>query len=234
MPGHRPIPEELTRAGRPTVKPVYRLGWLLVRSIFATYFRWRVHHADRVPATGPVILAANHTSLLDPPLVGSALHREIDYLARDSLFRIPVLGSILAAVNGVPVDREGGGAAGLRAILARLEAGRGIILFPEGTRSRDGRLQPARSGIGLAVIKSTAPVVPVYIDGAFAALSRHMRFPRPHRITVTYGSPITFSELREEARTCSRARLREIYEEVTAAVMAAIAGLGPEPVARGG
>src|SRR6266496_6805734 len=140
------------------MKLLYRLVWLLSRVVFGVYFRWRVYHPERVPLTGPVILAANHASFLDPPLVGAGLKREINYLARESLFRFPLVGALLRAVNSVPVDRDGGGAAGLKAILGRLLAGGGIILFPEGTRTRDGLLQPARSGIGLAVIKSDAPV----------------------------------------------------------------------------
>src|SRR5204863_6172450 len=137
----------------PAMNPVYFLGWCLFRALYKFYFRWRVYNPERVPLTGPVILAANHASFLDPPLVGAGLRREINYLARESLFRFPLVGAILRAVNSVPVDRDGGGAAGLKAIFDRLRAGGGIILFPEGTRTRDGKLQPARSGIGLAVIK---------------------------------------------------------------------------------
>ena len=95
----------------------------------------------------------------------------------------------------VPVDREGGGARGLKAILDRLLAGGAIILFPEGTRTRDGKLQPARSGIGLTVMKSTAPVVPVRVFGTFEAFGRHLRFPRPHRVAVKYGQPMLFDTL---------------------------------------
>jgi 1-acyl-sn-glycerol-3-phosphate acyltransferase len=135
----------------------YRIGWTLFRALYAVYFRWRVYNAERVPLQGGVILASNHASHLDPPLVGAALRRPINYLARESLFRFPVVGAVLRSWNAVPVNRDGGGSAGLRAILDRLLAGGGIILFPEGTRSRDGRLQPARPGVGLTVIKSTAP-----------------------------------------------------------------------------
>ena len=207
----------------------YRTGWLLFRALFRIYFRWRALNPERVPDTGPVILASNHASFLDPPLVGAALSRPINYLARESLFRFPVAGQLLRSWNAVPVDRDGGGAAGLRMILDRLLEGGGIILFPEGTRTSTGKLQPARSGIGLIVIKSTAPLVPVRVFGTFEAYGRHCRLPRPHRIAVKYGSPMNFSELRLEARTCSKQRLRDIYQEVADQVMAAITKL--EPVA---
>ncbi len=205
----------------------YRLGWIFFRLIFATYFRWRVFNPERVPAEGPVILASNHASFLDPPLVGAGLTRAINFLARESLFRFPGMNWLLHRWNAVPVDRDGGGAAGLRAILDRLQAGGAIILFPEGTRSYDGNLQAARSGIGLTVIKSTAMVVPVRVFGTFEAYNRHMKWPRPRRVAVKYGRPMRFEELRAEARICSKARLKEIYQEVADQIMAAIAALEP-------
>ncbi len=206
---------------------VYRLGWLSFRALYKFYFRWRVFNAERVPLTGPVILASNHASFLDPPLVGAGLKRGINYLARENLFRFPVVGWVLHQWQVVPVDREGGGAKGLKAILDRLLAGGAIILFPEGTRTRDGNLQPARSGIGLTVIKSSAPVVPVRVFGTFQAYGRQMRFPRPHRVAVKYGRPMLFEQLRAEAKVCSKQRLKEIYQQVADELMAAIAKLQP-------
>ena len=210
------------------MNPVYYAGWSGYRLLFAVYFRWRVYHNERVPLHGPVILAANHASFLDPPLVGSGLKRDINYLARKSLFRYPVLGWILRAVNAVPVDRDGGGAKGLKIILDRLLQGNGIILFPEGTRTKDGKLQPARSGIGLTVIKSAAPVVPVRVFGTFEAFGRNHKFPRPHRVIVKYGEPMNLEKLRAEAKTCDKARLKEIYQQVADEIMAAIAKLEPK------
>ena len=104
-------------------------------------------------------------------------------------------GRVVAFVEAVPVDRDGGGAAGLKAILDRLLAGGVIILFPEGTRTRDGKLQPARSGIGLMVIKSDALVVPVRTFGTFEAYGRHITFPRPKPVAVKYGRPMKFEAI---------------------------------------
>ena len=186
------------------MKLIYRIPWSLLHVIFGVYFRWRVYNKERVPSSGPIILASNHASFLDPPLVGTAVDREINYLARESLFRFPVIGWLLREWNSVPVDREGGGAKGLKAILDRLLAGGAIILFPEGTRTRDGQLQPARSGIGLAVIKSNAPVVPVRVFGTYEAYGRHIQVPRPHGIAVKFGQPMDFSTLRAEAKLVRR------------------------------
>jgi len=173
------------------------------------------------------MIASNHASFVDPPLVGIPLKRPLNFLARSTLFRFPGVGATLRSWQAVPVDREGGGGAGLKAILDRLLEGGAILLFPEGTRTRDGKLQPGRSGIGLAVIKSNAPVVPVRVFGTYEAFGRHLRFPQRHRITVKYGSPLLFAELRAEARICSKPRLKEIYQEVADEIMAAIARLEP-------
>ena len=206
---------------------VYSITWHLGRMVFAIFFRWRVFHPERVPLEGAVILSANHASYMDPPLIGCAIPRAVNYLARDTLFRFPVVGWYLRALNAVPVDRGGGGGAGLKAILDRLLAGGGIVVFPEGTRTSDGRLQTARSGIGLTVIKSTAPVVPVRVFGTFEAWGRQRKIPFPHRIAVKYGHPLDFAALRAEARTCSKARLKEIYQEIADEIMAAIGHLEP-------
>ena len=209
------------------MNPVYFLGWSFFRALFKVYFRWRVYNAGRVPLAGPVVLASNHESFLDPFLVGSGVRRGINYLARESLFRFPVVGWLLRKWNSVPVDREGGGARGLKAILERLLAGGAIILFPEGTRTRDGKLQAARSGIGLTVIKSAAPVVPVRVFGTYAAYGRHLRWPRPRRVAVKYGEPMAFERLRAEAKTCPKPRLKQIYQQIADEIMAAIAKLEP-------
>ncbi len=203
----------------------YFLGWIFFRLMYAVYFRWRVYNPERVPRKGPVVLASNHASILDPPLVGCGLKRSINFLARESLFRFPGIGALLRSWNAVPVDREGGGARGLKAILDRLHKGGGIILFPEGTRTLDGKLQPARSGVGLTVIKSEAPVVPVRVFGTFEAYGKEVKIPRPYRVAVKYGRPMMFEKLRAEAKTCSKPRLKEIYQQVADELMAEIAKL---------
>jgi 1-acyl-sn-glycerol-3-phosphate acyltransferase len=203
----------------------YSIGWHFFRGVFSTYFRWKVYNPERVPLSGPVILASNHASYIDPPLVGAGVRRKINYLARDTIFKVPVLASILRSWEVVPVDRDGGTGRGLRMILERLERGGAIILFPEGTRSRSGELNPARSGIGLTVIKSAAPVVPARVFGTYRAFGAQMRFPRPRSLAVKYGQPMYFEALRAEARDCPKPRLKEIYQQVADEIMAAIARL---------
>jgi 1-acyl-sn-glycerol-3-phosphate acyltransferase len=206
----------------------YWCGWRAFRTVFATYFRWRVYNPERVPLSGPVILASNHASYIDPPLVGAGVRRQISFLARETIFHVPVLASILRSWEVVPVDRDGGTGRGLKQILNRLEKGGAIILFPEGTRSRHGELNPARSGIGLTVIKSNAPVVPARVFGTHDAFGPHKRIPRPRRLSVKYGQPLLFEALRAEAATCSKPRVKEIYQQVADEIMVEIARLEPK------
>lgn len=203
----------------------YRLGWYFFRTVFKFYFRWRVYNPERVPLEGGVILAANHASYIDPPLVGAGVRRMINFLARETLFHVPVFAAILRSWKVVPVDRDAGTGRGLKTILNRLEQGGAIILFPEGTRTRDGNFQPARSGIGLTVIKSTAPVVPVRVFGTFEAYGRARKFPRPMRLQVKYGKPLLFEKERAEAKTCTKDRLKEIYQQIADKIMTEITTL---------
>ncbi len=207
---------------------LYFSVWVFSRLLFKFVFRWQVFNPERVPQRGPAILASNHASYFDPPLVGAGLWRTLHYLGREDLFKYPVIGWGLRTVQAVPVDRDGGGAAGLRAILDQLLAGGAILLFPEGTRTRDGKLQAPRAGIGLTVIKSDAPVIPVRVFGTFDAFGRRHALPRPfRRVGVKYGPPIDLQGLRLEAKHCSKARLKEIYREVAQKLMQEIEKLGP-------
>ncbi len=207
----------------------YRLCWHLLRFLFKLFFRWRVYNADRVPAHGPFILVANHASYLDPPVAGASCPRELVYLARKSLFRFKPFGALIRWCNAVPVERDGFGADGLKAVLEKLKAGWGVLMFPEGTRSPDGQLRPARLGIGLLVVKAGVPVVPMRLVGTHKALGRGAILPKPCKLHVIFGHPLDFAELRTEARNCSKARLKQIYQQVADELMAAVAKLWPQP-----
>ena len=209
------------------MNPVYRIGWTSFRVMYATYFRWRVWNAKRVPESGAVILASNHASFLDPPLVGAGLHRECTFLARETLFRFAFTRWLLTKWQAVPIDRDGSSASGMKRILEALNRGRAVILFPEGTRTRDGQLQKVRSGVGLIAAKTDAPVVPVRVWGTYEAYGRNVKFPKPKRVAVKYGEPLYFRELRAEAQNCSKVRLKEIYQQIANEIMEAIAKLEP-------
>lgn len=224
-------PESWVAAARPN--PFYLGCHYFLSSLSKAVFSTRVLHAERVPAVGPAILACNHLSFGDPPLIGSCLRRPVTFLARESLFATPGFSHLIRSLNAVPVDRDGGGASGLRTVMGRLQAGSAVLLFPEGTRSPDGNLQPFRSGIGLMAIRCEAPVIPIRIFGMYEAWGRHLKFPRPHPVTVKFGQPLTFRRLREEAVVADKRRLKAIYEEASQEILQAVTQLQPcEDVSR--
>lgn len=205
----------------------YQFCAVLVRCVGTGYFQWTILHQDRIPLTGPVIFAANHVSFGDPPLIGGAIPRPINYLARESLFQPPWFAKLIRSLNAIPLDRDRGGPAGMRTVLSVLAQGRALLLFPEGTRSADGSLGGAKSGTGLTVIRSGAPVIPVRIFGLHEIWGRKRRFPKPGRIIIKFGEPLRFEKERIEAETASRPRTKAIYESVTEQVMDGIARMQP-------
>lgn len=192
----------------------------------ATLF-WRldVWHANRVPASGPVILAANHASFADPPLVGAAALRPLRFLARSTLFEKWWFAGLIRSLRATPVDREGGGT-GLKTALRALENGDALLLFPEGTRSPDGQLRPFRAGVGLVAARSKALVVPVRIFGAHDVWNRHRRWPRPGRVAVKFGRP--FDPVGDaDAQQVSVKAARPDYQAISDRIFDAIAALRP-------
>ena len=202
------------------MNPYYWVGYTLTKLLGWMFFRLRVIHRERMINHGPVILAANHQSFLDPPLVGSVSDRGIYYLARRSLLDGWFMGWILPKLNVIPVDSEGGkDRTALKALIRILRAGEGTVVFPEGQRSLDGQLQPAQPGLGLVIAKTLAPVVPMRVFGAFEAWPSHEKFPRPGRVTIVVGDPIRFTE--EEVKAGGK----DLYQQISQRVMDAIAAL---------
>jgi len=165
----------------------YKIQWLLLRILARSYFRVKFIGTEHIPPTGLVILAANHCSYLDPLMVGLGLTRQISFLAKQELFRIPLLGMWLRWVGVFPVARGEGDMKALRTSLRLLKEGAVILLFPEGTRSQDGRLQKLETGVSWLAIQSGVPVLPVYIAGTNRAMPRGAWFPRLCKVIVDYG-----------------------------------------------
>jgi len=164
------------------------------RLLFPIYFRWKVTGREKVPASGGVIVAANHTSFLDPPLVGTALIRQAYFLARQDLFRFRPFGWLLKSLNTIPLSRDRTSVASFRAAVKILSSGNQLVIFPEGTRNKEEKLGPARAGLGLLWFKSGVPVVPVYISGAQQAFPPGSRWIRPRKISIVFGDPIRIEE----------------------------------------
>lgn len=200
----------------------YWLGYHGSRLLARLFFRFRILHRERVIQTGPVILAMNHQSFLDPPLAGNACDRAIYFLAKRSLMNTPVLGSVLPKLNVIPVDLEGKDRSALKALIRILRSGECALVFPEGTRTPDGNLQPAEPGVGLVIAKTGAPVVPMRIFGAFDAWPIGGRLRLWRKITIVVGEPLYFSPVDLELRDKDR------YRRLSQRVMDAIAQLTPE------
>jgi 1-acyl-sn-glycerol-3-phosphate acyltransferase len=201
------------------MNPWYWTGYTLSKLIGRLFFRYRVIHPERMIQSGPVILAMNHQSYLDPPLAGIACNRAIYFLARKSLLKIPILGPILPKLNVIPVDQEGGDRSALKALLRILRAGEAAIVFPEGGRSVDGNLQPAQPGLGFVIAKTLAPVVPMRIFGAHEAWPPGGSRLRFHPIRVVVGEPMFF----READVAGRGK--DAYQRLSQRVMDEIAKL---------
>ena len=144
---------------------LYRLVRLLLRLIFRVVFRWKVIGADNIPESGPVLVAANHISLLDPPVVGCAVRREISYMAKAELFERPIFRWFLAKLKAFPVRRGKADRTAIRTALEILKQGGVVGLFPEGTRSRTGEMLSPQHGVALLAIKSNAVIVPTAVYG---------------------------------------------------------------------
>ncbi len=204
----------------------YRFCRFLYRLYFRVYHRGRVYHADRVPPTGAAILAGNHLSFLDPPFFGLGCDREAYFLARDTLFRNPLAGWLLRSWNCVPLKRDGGDLAGMRTVLRMLGENKAVVMFPEGTRSRDGQLQRARSGIGMIVARAAVPVVPMRIFGTRAAMPRGVWLPRPVAVTIVYGEPFRPAAL-DQVPGRRGEELKAAYQSIADEVMERITALKP-------
>ncbi len=145
---------------------------------------------ENVPEGGCLIVS-NHVSYMDPTTVGWAVAREIYYLGRKTLFKPPFWSWFLPVCNVLPIDRDAHDVSGLRRIIKMLKDGHAVLLFPEGTRSDDGTIQPAEPGAGLVALKAGVPILPVRVFGTYESLSRHQKRLRLHPIRVVIGKPYT-------------------------------------------
>ena len=127
---------------------------------------WEVRGREHIPRTGGLIVASNHISFFDPPLIGIATVRELHFLAKEELFRQPVLGPLIRTFNSIPIRRGVADMSGLSKAMEVLRGGKALIMFPEGSRMRDGELHPARPGVGMLAVGTDALIVPCYISGS--------------------------------------------------------------------
>ncbi|MDD4956515.1 MAG: lysophospholipid acyltransferase family protein [Candidatus Omnitrophica bacterium] len=198
----------------------FRISRGLLAMFLGIFFRVTYHGRENIPEP-PYIIVANHVSLLDPPLVGTAfLGKDVDFMAKKELFDSPRWGWWAKSVSCIPVDRVGGGVSSLKEALGRLKKGRAVAIFPEGTRSEDGSLREAKRGVGFLVAKAEVPVIPVYIEGSLNALPKGGKLKPGTRMTVWVGKPVYPGEL-----FSSTGGDRKDYDGISRYIMDRIASL---------
>jgi 1-acyl-sn-glycerol-3-phosphate acyltransferase len=169
---------------------VYDISYFLLKWICRFFFRLRVVGGGNVPRTGPLILASNHVSYLDPIFLGVSLPRKANYMAKEEIFTNPPISWFLGKLQAYPVSRNRVNSSSIRRALDLLKKGRVLLLFPEGTRGDGRTLQKAKPGIAIIGEKSGAPMVPVFLQGPEKVLPRGSRRIRLHKVTVHIGAPI--------------------------------------------
>lgn len=175
--------------------PFYGFFHYFTAGLHEAFFRGEVVGTENIPTDGPFLIASNHASHLDPPFVGCQVARQMRFFARKTLWSNSVASWWLNQVECIPVDRDSGDVGAIRKVLTAINEDRAVVLFPEGTRSLDGRLQKPKAGVGLMACKTGAPVVPCRVYGSFEAFGKGRRLPRfGTPVTVVFGPPIAAAE----------------------------------------
>lgn len=190
----------------------YECMRLLCAILLLVFWRYRVYGRARVPMSGALLVVANHQSYLDSPAIGVGVGpRHTDSVAREGLFRVPLLAPLIRRLYAFPVREDGGGdTRAIKETLARLEAGRAVIIFPEGSRTHDGSVEAFKRGAAVIVKRSRCPVLPVAIEGAYDAWPRGRARPKVlgQRVSVSIGEPIDHDELMTDGADAALERLR--------------------------
>ncbi len=193
---------------------------LLASGLLRVMTGWEVRGRENIPREGGLIVASNHISFWDPPLIGAALPREMHFLAKEELFRTPALGWMIRSVNSIPIRRGVADLTGMSRALDVLRMGQALLMFPEGSRMRDGDLHPARPGVGMMAVHSDASIVPCYISGS--SRPRRWLFRRT-RVRIWFGRPRPWKELAGHEAGLEPGRA--LYQRVGDAVMREVAAL---------
>lgn len=203
------------------MKPLYRICWLILRVYMRVFCKLKIEGVENVPKQGGVIVASNHIGAADPPFIGTCVNREFHFLAKKELFRNFFLRTLITNLNSIPVDRAVLDQRALRTAEEALKKGYGLILFPEGTRSRSGELAKGKPGVGLLARRALVPIIPASIENSkgFATL-----FLSSRRLRVRFGEPLGIDLL------ASYPDDNDGYRAITEVVMARIRQLGSSEI----
>ena len=200
----------------------YSIARIICMVIVYSICRIRVYGRKNVPSKGPVLLLSNHQSFFDVVFCQSTLRRSLHFVARDSLFKIKIFGPLIGSVHATAIKRGQADLSGMKKVIEKLKQNKVVCLYPEATRTGDGRIAEIKPGFGLLSRRSGACVVPVVIDGAFECWPRHRIFPSFGRVTVSYGKVITSKQVKElgdkEFARVLTERLREMQKEIRKAM----------------
>ncbi len=198
------------------MKTIYWLGYIFFKSAGKAFYNLQLVNEDKLVKEGGVMMAANHESFLDPPLIGISHPINVTYLARKTLFK-GIAKWLYTRWDAIPVDQENPDMTGLKKIIKALKGGKKVVMFPEGERTLTGDLNPALPGVGLIIAKSQSVVQPMRIFGARDALPRGSGKLKMEQIAVVVGDPIYFDK-----ETLKQYRGKEGYQKIADIVMQAI------------
>jgi len=208
-----------------TMEVLYGLCHYAIIAFYDMAFRGEIAGLEHIPKSGPFLIAANHASHLDPPFIGSQVPRQIAFFARKTLWKPGLASWWLDSVGCIPVDRDGGSdISAIKRVLQTLQSGKALILFPEGTRSPDGQLQPPKAGVGLIACKTQVPVLPVRIFNSHVAFGRGGKLRVGTPVSITFG-PLVHPRDYDDPKTG-----KERYLRASEVIMKAIASLREHPV----
>lgn len=174
-------------------KSWYRfIAWVARRIVFTLLGGVKVLHQDRVPSQGPVLIAPIHVSFLDPPIVGCTCRRQLRFMAKEELFRVPLLSPLIKSLGAFPVRRGESDTAAIRKTMDWLESGQAVLVFPEGQRGDGLTMGAVQPGIAVLAKRTKAVIVPVGLSGTEHVLPKGKKGVHPRPMTVVYGEPFTY------------------------------------------
>lgn len=197
----------------------YHVSWVVAAPIFRTLWRMGVEGRKHVPKKGPAILASNHLSFLDHFILGSAIRRQIFYISKIQHFERPIRRRLFSAWGVIPLKRGAGDKEAFDKSAEVLQKGNLFAIYPEGTRSLDGKLHKGHTGVARLHLLTGAPIIPVAMIGTFEALPKGQSMPRFNRCRVKFGAPLDYTA-QSKGKEGDRATLRWITDEVMAAIAA--------------